>query len=77
MATSKTKKATKKVATKRTAKANSYNRSEISRKLRTGERTALANQLNLSNAMITMVLQGKRNNDQVLAAAYKMTSRRK
>ena len=57
--------------------SKSYNRAEISRKLKTGEVSQIANATGFSASHVTNVLKGRRNNEEILKFANKLTSRRK
>jgi uncharacterized protein YidB (DUF937 family) len=52
-------------------------RNDITRKLRTGEITKLAEKTGYSASHVSNVLAGRRNNSDILNAAAKLTSRRK
>jgi len=53
------------------------NLSEISRKLKKGEITKIAESTGYSTSHVTNVIKGRRNNESIVKIAHKMTYRRK
>lgn len=58
-------------------KINLQSLSEINRKMKKGEVSVIASQTGFSVSHVTNVLAGRRNNEDILRVAHKMTCRRK
>jgi hypothetical protein len=62
---------------KNSKKTTDYNRVEISRKLKRGEVSRIASETGFSASHVRNVLKGRRNNEEILKFAQKLTARRK